>query len=39
MFALLCANVAQIKKSLRKIHEELSKKKSQISVDYLRPKK
>jgi hypothetical protein len=38
MFALLCANVAQIKKSLRKIHEELSKKKSQVSVDYLRPK-
>jgi hypothetical protein len=38
MFALLCANVAQIKKALRKIHDELSKKKSHISVDYLRPK-
>ena len=38
MFALLCANVAQIKKTLRKIQDELSKKKGQVSVDYLRPK-
>jgi len=38
MFAILCTNVAQIKKSLRKIHEELGKRKSQVSVDYLSPK-
>jgi len=38
MFAILCANVAQIKKNLRKIHEVLSKRKNHVSVDYLRPK-
>jgi hypothetical protein len=38
MFSILCANVAQIKKTLRKILEESSKRKSQISVDYLTPK-
>ncbi|MCK4556549.1 MAG: hypothetical protein KAU47_03465 [Candidatus Aminicenantes bacterium] len=38
MFAILCTNVAQIKKSLRKIHEELCKRKGQVSVDYLSPK-
>jgi hypothetical protein len=38
MFAILCANVAQIKKTLRKIHDELGKKKSQGSVSYLNPK-
>jgi uncharacterized protein YoxC len=38
MFALLCANVAQIKKTLRQVRDELGKKKGQVSVDYLRPK-
>ena len=38
MFAILCANVAQIKKTLRKIHDELGKRKSHASVDYLTPK-
>ncbi len=38
MFAILCTNVAQMKKLLRKIHEELRKRKGQISVDYLGPK-
>jgi fructose-specific phosphotransferase system IIC component len=38
MFSILCANVAQIKKTLRKILDESSKRKSQISVDYLTPK-
>ena len=38
MFAILCTNVAQMKKTLRKILEELSKRKGQVSVDYLSPK-
>ncbi|MDH5466598.1 MAG: hypothetical protein OEY25_04195 [Candidatus Aminicenantes bacterium] len=38
MFAVLCANVAQIKKTLRKIYEEKSKRKNNVSVDYLTPK-
>ena len=38
MFSILCANVAQMKKTLRKILDESSKRKSQISVDYLTPK-
>ena len=38
MFSILCANVAQMKKTLRKILEATNKRKSQISVDYLTPK-
>lgn len=39
MFAILCSNVSQIKRMLIKINDEVSKKrKSEISVDYLRPK-
>lgn len=38
MFAILCANVAQIKKTLRKILEATTKRKNNISVDYLTPK-
>ena len=38
MFAILCANVAQIKKTLRKILEATSKRKNNIAVDYLTPK-
>lgn len=38
MFSILCANVAQMKKTLRKILEALNKRKNNISVDYLTPK-
>jgi len=38
MFAILCANVAQIKRILRRISEEKSKRKNHVSVDYLTPK-
>ena len=38
MFAILCTNVAQMKKTLRKIHEELRKRKGQASINYLDPK-
>jgi len=38
MFAILCANVAQIKKILRKLYNEVSKRKSMVSLDYLTPK-
>jgi hypothetical protein len=38
MFAILCANVAQMKKTLRKILEATNKRKNNISVDYLTPK-
>lgn len=38
MFAILCANVAQMKKTLRKILEATSKRRNNISVDYLTPK-
>jgi len=38
MFAILCANVAQIKKILRRISDEKSKRKNHVSVDYLTPK-
>lgn len=38
MFAILCANVAQIKKILRKMSEEKSRRKNHMSVDYLTPK-
>ena len=38
MFAILCANVAQIKRILRRISEDKSKRKNHVSVDYLTPK-
>jgi len=38
MFSILCANVAQMKKTLRKILEATNKRKNHISVDYLTPK-
>ena len=38
MFAILCANVAQMKKTLRQILEATSKRRNNISVDYLTPK-
>lgn len=38
MFTILCANVAQIKKILRKMSEEKSRRKNHMSVDYLTPK-
>ncbi len=38
MFSILCANVAQMKKTLRKILEATNKRKNNISVDYLTPK-
>jgi uncharacterized protein YoxC len=38
MFAILCANVAQIKKTLKKLLEEVRKRKSEISIDYLKPR-
>lgn len=38
MFAILCANVAQIKKTLRKLLDEVSKRKSEVSIDYIKPR-
>ncbi len=38
MFSILCANVAQMKKTLRKILEATNKRKNSIAVDYLTPK-
>ena len=38
MFSILCANVAQIKKTLRQILEATNKRRNSISVDYLTPK-
>lgn len=38
MFAILCANVAQIKRILRKLYDVTSKRKNQISVGYIKPK-
>lgn len=38
MFAILCANVAQIKRTLRKLYDVTSKRKNQISVGYIKPK-
>ena len=38
MFAILCANVAQIKKILSKLLDEVRKRKSQVSIDYITPR-
>ena len=38
MFSILCANVAQIKKTLREILDASGKRKNHVSVDYLKPK-
>ena len=38
MFAILCANVTLIKKTLQKLLEEVRKRKSEISIDYLKPR-